>query len=219
MKPILFNTEMVQAILDGRKTATRRVVKKKYSNTHLEMFTNKYGTRLIELQDDVEGETHGKNLDGSTWHKLLGMREVEYDHKPYKIGDILYVRETWCHGADTVECLFDENIKCDDIFYKASWDKENYVKWRPSIHMPREAARLFLKITNVRVERLQDMKNEDCLKEGINSCVCMNLNHALTKFKLLWDSTIKKEQAEQYSWMANPWVWVVEFERVERQGV
>ena len=84
--PILFNTEMVQAILKNRKTVTRRVVKYKYSNTEMKMRTDKYGTQLIEIQRDIEGETRGKNPDGTTWHKVLPYIEK---NSPYKKGDVL----------------------------------------------------------------------------------------------------------------------------------
>lgn len=144
-KPILFNTEMVKAILEGRKTVTRRCVKYKYSNTEMKMWTDKYGTRLIEIQKDVEGETFGRNTDGSTWHKLLPFIEKA---PPFKKGDILYIRETWSEWTD-------------GYVYKA-WSepfpqpgKASVMKWHPSLHMPKEAARIFLKVKDVRVERFR----------------------------------------------------------------
>ena len=90
--------------------------------------------------------------------------------------------------------------------------------WKPSIHMPKEAARIWLKVTDVRVERLQEMDKTDALKEGIDPRLCINLSHALTKFKKIWDSTIKKSDLDIYGWKANPWVWVIEFERCEKLG-
>jgi len=87
-----FGTEMVQALLGGRKSRTMRVIKPKYSNTHIEWFENKYGKRLVEMQNDVEGETFGKKEDGTTWRKILWYRELRPRHK---VGDIVYARETW----------------------------------------------------------------------------------------------------------------------------
>lgn len=170
-KPILFNTEMVRAILDGRKTVTRRCVKYKYSNTEMKMHTDKYGTRLIEMQKDVEGETFGKNPDGTTWHKLLGYIEPK---SPYRPGNILYVRETWkyyekaagygetFHVEQRIAYRADENRH--EIQKPAEWYEG---KWIPSIHMPKEAARIFLRVTDVRVERLQDITEEKAQKEGM----------------------------------------------------
>lgn len=203
--PILFNADMVRAILDGRKTVTRRTVRYKYWNTEMKMRTDKYGTRPIEIQKDIEGETHGKNPDGSTWHKLLPYIEK---NPPYKKGDILYVRETWREHSPGFDNLF---------IYKADYaDGSVNVKWHPSIHMPKEAARIWLKITDVRVERLQDMDRMDAVKEGIDTRCCINLAHALIKFRKLWDSTIKKSDISLYGWEANPWIWVIEFERCEK---
>ena len=216
--PILFNTDMVRAILDGRKTVTRRTVKYKYSNTEMKMRADKYGTCLIEIRKDIEGETHGKNPDGSTWHTLLPYIEK---NPPYRKSDILYVRETWQEYSPGFDNLF---------IYKADYtDGSVNVKWHPSIHMPKGAARIWLKVTDVRVERLQDITNEQILGEGANKAI---INHLikqmpeeteeyirtayLTEWSWLWDSTIRKSDIALYGWDANPWVWVIEFEQCEK---
>lgn len=213
--PILFNTDMVRAILDGRKTVTRRPVRYKYSNTEMEMFTNKYGTRLIEIQKDIEGESHGRNPDGSTWHKLRAYIEK---NPPYRKGDILYVRETFRPLSNHPKARFEYAADWSTKYFENSKEPNccNGGKWKPSIHMPKEAARIWIKVTDVRVERLQDMNKMDAVKEGIDTRCCVNLAHALTKFKKLWDSTIKKSDLALYGWDANPWVWVIEFERCEK---
>ena len=197
--PILFSGDMVRAILDGRKTATRRVVKYKYDNTEMKIRTDKYGTRLIEIQKDIEGETHGKYPDGRTWHRLLPYIEKE---APYKKGDILYVRETWAEWTD-------------GYVYK-TWISPfpqpgcyPTTIWHPSIHMPKQAARIWLKVTDVRVERLQKITIGGCEEEG---CWCGH-NGDIFAFMALWDSTVKKADIDRYGWGANPWVWVIEFER------
>ncbi len=201
-RPILMNTDMVRAILEGRKTVTRRVVKLKYENTHLEMRTDKYGTRLIEVQNEEPGVTTVKNPDGTTTHRLLACIEKE---PPYKLGDILWVRETWCESLG----------QAGKYFYRAYAGPRDEMKeyahsfnnWRPSIHMPREAARIFLRVTDVRVERLQDCGNMQAKDEG---CTCSS------QFARLWDSTVKPADRATLGWEANPWVWVISFERISK---
>ena len=200
--PILFSGDMVRAILDGRKTATRRVVKYKYDNTEMKIRTDKYGTRLIEIQKDIEGETHGKYPDGCTWHRLLPYIEKE---APYKKGDILYVRETWAEWTDGYVYRTWISPFPQPGCYPTT-------TWHPSIHMPKQAARIWLKVTDVRVERLQKITIGGCEEEG---CWCGH-NGDIFAFMALWDSTVKKADIDRYGWGANPWVWVIEFERCEK---
>lgn len=206
-KPILFNTDMVRAILDGRKTVTRRVVKLKYDNTHYEIKTDKYGTRLIEIQDDVEGETFGSSEDGTTWRKIRPYIEPK---AYYNKGDILYVRETWGEGYEEGTYIY----KADDKLANLPEFKESSkLIYHPSIHMPKEAARVFLKVTNVRVERLQDAKYFDFINEGIPY---KQYEWEIREdFQKLWNYTIKKSDLDRYGWDANPWVWVIEFEVIQ----
>lgn len=214
--PILFNTNMVRAILDGSKTVTRRCVKYKYSNTEMKMRTDKYGTRLIEIQKDVEGETFGKNPDGSTWRKLRGYIEKKPSYQP---GDILYVRETWNWNP-----LHEYGTEQNKYIYKAGYDGHaGEVGWHSSIHMPKEAARIWLKVTDVRVERLLDITDKEAEREGAQSQnpFDYDVNKWPNKehFKELWNSTIKKSDLDRYGWNANPYVWVIEFERCEKPDI
>lgn len=245
--PILFNTDMVKAVMDGQKTATRRAVKYKYSNTEMKMRTDKYGTRLIEIQKDVEGETFGKKSDGSTWHKLRGYIEPK---PPYQTGDTLYVRETYVKHPKMKKYYYRADSECDG--HSTEWGcPESYdrtencnlcewlngnIRWTPSIHMPKEAARIWLKVTGVRAERLHDITMPDMIKEGIRAfgCEpCLELNgkcnpqisedgfcgldgEMVDLFSELWDSTIKKPDLDRYGWDANPWTWVIEFKRCEK---
>ncbi len=233
--PILFNTEMVRAILDGRKTVTRRCVRYKYSNTEMKMHNDKYGTRLIEIQKDVEGETHGKNPDGSTWRKLLGYIEPK---PPCQPGDILYVRETWqyLNELDGNEQVIDgtgwyyyaaTDTLPDGVYIDSMGRTHEHIPWHPSIHMPKEAARIWLKVTDVRVERLQKIKPEQLQREGMKIQylpselkgqfnklgAIFEVEEKKREFSKIWDSTLKKSSLERYGWDANPWVWVIEFEQ------
>lgn len=202
IKPILFNAEMVRAILDGRKTCTRRVVK---------------------LPKNMSGRPVGKSGDIGFMY-LGGIKRP-----PYQRGDILYVRETWGHP---ISLNSDKHyvFRADEIA-EIGFKNDSHI-WHPSIHMPKEAARIWLRVTDVRVERLQDMTNDDALKEGAkgvgcdhacsgaHGCTdCMNtgwLEPPMVEFVQIWDSTIKKSDLACYGWNANPWVWVIEFERCEK---
>lgn len=212
MKPILFNTEMVRAILEGRKTVTRRVVKTQHKNAcGFYVTTRKSDGAFMGVYDYDENE------------KMFESSQTP----PYWVNDVLYVRETWCDDRQ-----FTHDDTAGIYFYKANepdeLDKILKVKWRPSIHMPREAARIFLRVKSVRVERLQDMTKEDMLKEGIIdhfkdckatfSCdLCIDESNVEDEFFHLWNSTIKKDQLKTYGWYANPYVWVIEFERISKE--
>ena len=214
-KPILFSTEMVQAILDGRKTQTRRIVKKKFSNTDLTIKTDKYGSRLIERQNDVPEPK--RNDDGTTTHHLVSFVEC----KPkYQIGDILWVRETYANPPLTAFSV--------PFIYKADFDR-TFCGWKPSIHMPKAAARIFLEVVNVRCERLHDISESDAIAEGVyqhSDYGSTGYRHygkpeealtdidAVWSFETLWESINGKD-----SWKANPWVWVYEFKVIEKPSV
>lgn len=195
--PILFNTEMVRAILDGRKTCTRRICKDANECTVPDMEFYNADRRTYAVHNFADKE-HTEQLS-------IAERTC-----PICPGDILYVRETWKKAPN-------------GYYYYEDWQRNDIAdvtKWHPSIHMPKEAARIWLKVTDVRVERLQDMDKMDAVKEGIDTRLCINLNHALAKFKKLWNSTIKKSDLDRYGWDANPYVWVIEFERCEKpEGV
>jgi len=215
MKPILFNTEMVKAILGGIKTVTRRIIKPQPDKKHC--YPLGY----------VNSSTDSKNIGCFGWGIDEYGGNIHYAKPPYQVGDIIYVRETWtpyCINKKTCSNLL---LSHANYCYKAS-PKECVdslgCKWHPSIHMPKEVARIFLKVTDVRVERLQNITSDDAVSEGsllfkkYTNTIIRNTEGTIprTQFMLLWNSTIKKEQIEQYSWEANPYVWVIEFERCEK---
>lgn len=205
MKPILFNTEMARAILDGRKTVTRRAIKDR---------------DIINGWDCEADGTPIAYIDRETGDCYPPTHPCRYQP-----GDILYVRETWVklyyvdpngythfdkpmyyYAADGTPdiCLRDgDGFELDD----------QRIRWHPSIHMPKEAARLFLRLKNVRAERLQNIDHDGCRSEGVSEwCIT-----PLGGFVSLWNSTIKKDEFSTYGWGANPWVWVIEFERVTKE--
>ncbi|MFR6345802.1 MAG: hypothetical protein ACLUN9_03345 [Enterocloster aldenensis] len=206
VRPILFNSDMVRAILEGRKTVTRRVIK----DTDESMYAGMCG------------------LGPGLFDRNTGIRVKE---SYYRLGDILYVRETWGIA----------NLDYDDkkvfIIYRTGNEQENGIcvtlpnekfekiyesmagnspDWHPSIHMPKEAARIWLKVTDVRAERLHNLTNRDAKKEGVTVETDNSGIAHRAAFMRLWDSTIKKSDIGTYGWNANPWVWVIEFERCEK---
>lgn len=188
MKPILFNTQMVRAILEGRKSVTRRVVKPQ-PIAAVKTLYQKDGTNIWR--------TYGSDC----WYEFRA---------PCVPGDILWVRETW------------SRMETGKYLYKADNEKPiSYLGWRPSIHMPREAARIFLRVTNVQPERLQDINGLHAKEEGCEGYVHINplygCPETVHNFKALWDSTIKPADRPTYGWDANPWVWVIEFERINKE--
>jgi hypothetical protein len=184
VKPILFNTDMVKAILDGRKTVTRRVIKYPQCG----YFENE-PPRVIH---------------------------------PYQPGDILYVRETFTdhwvpdeEGKPRLEYCY----KADDIDIEAECLPGENNRWWPSIHMPKKAARIWLKVTDVRAERLQDMTEIDAEKEGSHDVLTdskIRISALLNFYENIWNATIKKSDYDRYGWEANPWVWRITFERCKK---
>ena len=260
--PILFNTEMVRAILDGRKSCTRRIVKPQ---------------QLIVMLPDKckngapEEFLKEKKLMFKPYCDMTDIELINTAYKaPYQPGDILYVRETWRVGAWDIRnqmIAFDyKDGTCGELTYihdrelferlvnqsredarKAKceyngadfiWEKgKSPCRWYPSIHMPKEAARIWLKVTDVKVERLQEMKPVDVIKEGAypdcwdclntygesgSQCCygteeqCSQCDEVMMEWEKLWNSTIKKSDLDCHGWDANPWVWEIEFERCEK---
>lgn len=196
---MIFNGEMVRAILDGRKTQTRRPIKWKQ-------------TRFTEI---------GEREDGSKWPWSEDAEHAcDFWHPcPFgAVGDRIWVRETWARYN------IDQNSH--DIAYRATtpadWPEEG--RWRPSIHMPRWASRILLEITNIGVQRIRSISQNDAAREGLmrlpaTGRYCINhgdqyfggaSHDAREVFSWLWQSIYGEE-----SWKANPWVWVIEFKRVE----
>ncbi len=229
--PILFNTEMVRAILAGRKTVTRRVVKPPVP-------------KPCELRKMQEGYHAGE------WHLYCEDPLLDKPNKspwgaqflpPFQPGDILYVRETWTrlYWVDMEGCTHYDKLMyyyaadgAPDIILRdvdGFAEEDQRIRWRPSIHMPKEAARLFLRVTDVRVQRLQDMTTDDAKAEGAETDDWLeNCEEAsavgLSTWSLreyfgyhIWASTLNGRDAnKRYGWEANPWVWVICFERCEK---
>jgi len=220
MKPILFSTPMVQAILEGKKMKTRRIIKP---------------------QPDPEGDAPGhvpralgNEDDWGKWYWDTAEGERILKFCPFGfVGDILWVREMFFNNGD--EVVYRANGTCCEQFEQCECNEVGKPKWKPSIFMPKEACRMFLKIKSVRVERLQDITNNDALAEGIQSFTKDNISFKYGLDGWTWSYTMDvkgrptmedkawKAFANLWgqingpdSWNANPWVWVIEFERCDQ---
>lgn len=200
-RPILFNTEMARAIAEGKKTVTRRAIK-----------------------PQPNGKPYPMSMSSSWPHYFGQTGDDAVFSPPYWTGDVLYVRETWTRegGEYFYRADFDSDYldPCetlsggypgDCVFHpgcEGCMRGPQRIRWRPSIHMPKEAARLFLRVTDVRTERLQDIDDSGVVAEGLEiGCY----------FDDLWNSTLKPADRTVYGWDANPWVWVIGFERISRE--
>lgn len=234
IKPILLNTEMVRAILDGREGCTRRVVKPQPK------------TRLCYTYAGSHNDCIGKwTYPNRGAHKLWGeeyklpenIKDEELSKRwnpPYHTDDILYVRETYGEGYEDGTYIYRADDKLADL---PTFNESSKLIYHPSIYMPKEAARIWLKVTDVRVGRLQEMKPVDVIKEGAypdcwdclntygesgSQCCygteeqCSQCDEVMMEWEKLWNSTIKKSDLDRYGWDANPWVWTIEFERCEK---
>ena len=213
VRPILFNGDMVRVILEGRKTVTRRVIKPQFE---------------ISLEGTDCECSHEKgfwDMGGNEWacrqcgYGVIPMRGGSWIHAPYCAGDILYVRETWGTYArnwwEADYFLYRGDYPNGSTSYEFDGHVCELPKWHPSIHMPKAAARIWLKVTDVRVERLQKITLDQIEKEGVKTEYPHELNGKEQQYasSQLWDSTIDKLYIDRYGWSANPWVWVIEFER------
>lgn len=187
IKPILFSTEMVRAILEGRKTVTRR-----------DPF------QTPPDYDVLKG--HYRDSKGQLCAVFQCRKDptTEAVYARYDRGDILWVRETWTPVPDG-SYIYKASVECPDAWRGT---------WHPSIHMPKEAARIFLRVTGIRVNRLSDMVLGDILLEGVQEADCFE--ETWNRWHQTWNNTIKPADRAAYGWEAHPWVWVIQFERCRR---
>lgn len=209
-RPIIFSGAMVRALLDGTKTQTRRVIKLRHSWS-------------IEERDD--GSPWPWHLDYVTGGEWDGWAPCPYGRP----GDRLWVRETWRHTADSLEdarAITDDVASGTAVDYRATYiedcmrelnfsrkdaeTSDRFESWRPSIYMPRWASRILLEITEVRVQRLQDISEDDAQAEGITNAECLECDGWRNAYSRLWESINGAG-----SWAANPWVWALTFRRVQ----
>lgn len=216
-RPIIFNSEMVRAILDGRKTQTRRVIKPQPPESHEDPWLRKDGVWISTYNEPP--------------HIL-----VDYEIKcPFgQPGDSLWVKEAFAFPSGRDNTKPSQVPDWSLIWYKSDGEirhkkrspEARHGRWRSSIFMPRWVSRITLKVTSIRVERVQDISEEDAQAEGVEATMVDEVPNgylisdlgktvlisAVEEFSFLWDSINAKRG---HPWGSNPWVWVIEFERVD----
>ena len=208
-RPILFSTAMVQAILEGRKTQTRRILK--FEHPIVTGFT----------PNGAHGYWKGTAKSEAVIQQYISTFPLTIKCPFGIVSERLWVRETW-RKYDCDECPCYEYCNCPPhgtyLYYADSLDDES--KWKPSIHMPRLACRLILEITNIRVERLKDISSEDAKAEGFDYSThpsAIEMGYAIgakTNFRITWEQIYGQNE-----WNKNPWVWVVEFKVIQGGAV
>jgi len=219
-RPILFSGAMVRAILAGTKTQTRRVVKHCITGPNLP-------ANIFDWHHQKTGDWLGAHGGGIEFGMTSAARLCPYGQP----GDRLYVREAWAFDEEDNRILY----RSDDNEETKEWDQAraesglSKYRWRPSIHMPRAVSRILLEIVSVRVERLQDISDADAIAEGIernaeyptlwkrgdlhgDQNIMKSTGFPKLAYRSIWEQINGHE-----SWSANPWIWVVEFKRVEVQ--
>lgn len=202
IKPILFNTEMVKAILDGRKMQTRRVA----------------------FVADALREFSCASYPDGWWYKgrvyksfESFVRDCQTPKCKYSPGDILWVREAYCEPYAPGKYSYRADYEQHDVIPNPVGNvslSANMFRWKPSIHMPKQAARIFLRVNGVWMERLKDIC--DKYEYGPDHPVAKEGFTYTCDFIATWENTIKPADRDKYGWNANPWVWVIEFERCEK---
>jgi hypothetical protein len=201
-RPFLFNGDMVRAILEGRKTQTRRIVKTRIPSDA----PRNINPHTLEVED---GGGYGFYDDNGDVHKA-----------PCCPGELLWIRETWGKGSENNVCHSSDEM----IFYRATdpgWDdNDTGFKWRPSIHMPRWASRITLKVTSVRIERLNQINSLDAESEGCpvsyNPETGYHEIHTGHGTPIYWFADLWESIYGKGSWDENPFVWVIDFEVVQQ---
>lgn len=204
--PVEFEMGNCSRELERQETASHCNSWRKTSNVQTDGWAKSGNLELITSRNESEEDSECLLCESNC--------NLENIKVPFSVGQTLYVRETY--SKDVGRYMYKANYIDNEKFYRDG--KEVSIKWHPSIHMPKEAARIFLRVQDVHVERVQEITGAECVREGIPQESLKEVGEAFTvgQFADLWDSTVKPADLHCYGWDANPWVWVIDFERISR---